>query len=81
MAPPCQLHEPEHVRGRPPEPARKLQVWRPVVGVENIQRSSELRWATAGRWNCMRSRTAVIKLARIWRSFDTAMRHTVQDQP
>ena len=27
------------------------------------------------------ARTAVIKLARIWRSFDTAMRHTVQDQP
>lgn len=27
------------------------------------------------------ARAAVIKLARIWRSFDTAMRHTVQDQP
>lgn len=26
------------------------------------------------------ARTAVIKLARIWRGFDTAMRHTVQDQ-
>lgn len=27
------------------------------------------------------ARTAVIKLARIWRGFDTAMRHTVRDQP
>lgn len=27
------------------------------------------------------ARTAVIKLARIWRGFDTAMRHTVREQP
>ena len=27
------------------------------------------------------ARTAVITLARLWRSFDTAMRHTVSDQP
>ena len=34
------------VRGRPPEPARKLQVWRPAAGAWNSQRVNELR---AGR--------------------------------
>ena len=31
------------VRGRPPEPARKLQVWRPAAGAWNSQRRNELR--------------------------------------
>jgi hypothetical protein len=45
------------VRGRPPEPARKLQVCRPADGAWKSHRVNELR-AGAGRWNCIRSRTA-----------------------
>ena len=52
------------VRGRPPEPARKLQVCRPAAGAWNSQRRNELRRAAAGRWNCIRSRTAGMSLQR-----------------
>ena len=51
------------VRGRPPEPARKLHVCRPAAGAWNSQRVKELR-AGAGRWNCIRSRTAGMSLQR-----------------
>src|SRR5215212_2948976 len=51
------------VRGRPPEPARKLQVCRPAAGAWNSHRVKELRGA-AGRWNCIRSRTAGMSLQR-----------------
>ena len=45
------------VRGRPPEPARKLQVCRPAAAPGTASAVNELRCA-AGRWNCIRSRTA-----------------------
>ena len=52
------------VRGRPPEPARKLQVCRPAGGAWNSQRSERAAGAAAGRWNCIRSRTAGMSVTR-----------------
>src|SRR3954463_8570662 len=46
------------VRGRPPEPARKLQVCLPATVVGSSQRRKARRCSTGVRLNCMRSRTA-----------------------